>query len=207
MKMIYFIRPVGCVGPIKIGCSVAPEGRMNTMLGWSPIPLEIAACAPGENADEAALHHRFASLALHGEWFGVDGDLAAVIEEVAETGKLPSLAPAPTSTTNRCIASIKSRLTKEISTAEEHAFGFRMNLGTGRPEHIWRIIDGISGPFATVPTPQEQQALVQYVADLRSKPRFAKRWQRGWDAWVAYRDGPNGLSSLRRPRPTAGASL
>lgn len=196
MKQVYFVRPAGCIGPVKIGCSVAPEGRMRTMLGWSPIPLEVAASCPGEHEDEIAVHHRFAHLSLHGEWFAVDGELADLIQYVAENGKIPPIGPADAVSANRGIASIKSQIASAIGRAEQSQLGHRMVLGTGRPAHVRSILARFSGPEAAPPTPEEQQQLVEYVAGLYAQPRAARCHRERWAAWEAYRDGPNGLRTI-----------
>src|SRR3546814_4084305 len=41
MKRVYFIRPIGQAGPVKIGCSVGPNKRRHELETWSPVPLEI----------------------------------------------------------------------------------------------------------------------------------------------------------------------
>lgn len=68
-KYVYFIKPVGLDGPIKIGCSAEPEKRLKVLGTWSPFPLEIMGKAPGGHSDENFLHRRFADLHTHREWF------------------------------------------------------------------------------------------------------------------------------------------
>lgn len=80
--LVYFMRPVGADGPVKIGCSTDPEGRLKTYCGWSPIPLEVVATIPGKWAVEWAFHAKFAHLRSHHEWFTADAELTAVIEAV-----------------------------------------------------------------------------------------------------------------------------
>ena len=43
MTYVYFIKPIGMDGPIKIGCSVSPDRRRETLEWWCPFPLEILA--------------------------------------------------------------------------------------------------------------------------------------------------------------------
>src|SRR3546814_12248774 len=43
MKRVYFIRPIGQAGPVKIGCSVGPNKRRHELEKWTPVPLEIVA--------------------------------------------------------------------------------------------------------------------------------------------------------------------
>lgn len=69
IKYVYFIKPCGMDGPIKIGCSEEPERRLKTLATWSPFPLEIIGKVEGECSDENFLHRRFADLHTHREWF------------------------------------------------------------------------------------------------------------------------------------------
>lgn len=68
-QYIYFMRPVGQVGPIKIGCSIHPEKRLVQISTWSPIPLEIIATALGNSRLENFVHRKFKAQRLHREWF------------------------------------------------------------------------------------------------------------------------------------------
>ena len=68
-RHVYFAKPVGQDGPIKIGCSNDVVQRIAQMSMWSPVPLELIACFPGKPSDEHALHREFAEYRLHGEWF------------------------------------------------------------------------------------------------------------------------------------------
>jgi hypothetical protein len=91
MKRIYFLRPIGAAGPIKIGCSKHPVGRLATVQIWSPLKLEIAASCEGGHDYERALHSRFAKHRLHGEWFEATPDLIALVADVAKGSPLPAL--------------------------------------------------------------------------------------------------------------------
>lgn len=90
-KRIYFLRPVGQVGPIKIGCSVDAENRLATYIPWSPIKLEIVVTAAGSHMEERRLHGMFGKDWLHHEWFGASKELLALIDYVVATGALPEL--------------------------------------------------------------------------------------------------------------------
>lgn len=46
-RRVYFIKPVGLAGPIKIGCSYSPEKRRSALDCWSPFALEIIAQIDG----------------------------------------------------------------------------------------------------------------------------------------------------------------
>lgn len=66
---IYFIRPVGMAGPIKIGCAGVPEERVKMLATWSPFPLEVVASVPGGFLLEKNIHECFADAHSHREWF------------------------------------------------------------------------------------------------------------------------------------------
>ncbi len=66
---VYFIRPVGMVGPIKIGTTLIPMKRLKELTHWSPFPLEIIGAVVGGHFHETFLHNRFANQHSHSEWF------------------------------------------------------------------------------------------------------------------------------------------
>src|SRR5688572_3434288 len=66
---IYFLKPVGMSGPIKIGCSYLPECRLRSLTCWSPFPLEMIVTVPGTRSLENMLHGCFADALTHFEWF------------------------------------------------------------------------------------------------------------------------------------------
>lgn len=93
-SFVYFMRPIGADGPVKIGCSVAPDSRIKTYQAWSPVPLELVATIPGKWAIEWAFHARFAHLRTHHEWFRASPELTETIEAIrAGTFDLTSLPP------------------------------------------------------------------------------------------------------------------
>ncbi len=79
---VYFVRPVGHAGPIKIGFTSYMRERMNAMLAWSPYRLEILAMIDGDLGVEKALHKKFAEHRLHHEWFTPAKELLEFIESV-----------------------------------------------------------------------------------------------------------------------------
>ena len=83
-QRIYFMRPVGQVGPIKIGCSRWPDHRLRDISNWSPLPLELIATGPGNFKLERALHDKFADSRSHKEWFHPNDILLGAIAKVAD---------------------------------------------------------------------------------------------------------------------------
>lgn len=90
-KVVYFIRPIGMSGPIKIGTSVDPEKRLRDISVWSPLPLEIIGKFPGSAAQENYLHRRFADQHSHGEWFRPSELLLWTIERILAGEPLASV--------------------------------------------------------------------------------------------------------------------
>jgi len=83
---VYFIKPVGLDGPIKIGCSRIPADRLITLTLWSPFPLEIIGSTQGSYADERFLHQCFANWHSHAEWFHPASGLREEIARILERG-------------------------------------------------------------------------------------------------------------------------
>lgn len=82
LSYIYFIRPIGQPGPVKIGCSRAPRRRLEEIARWSPIDLEIVATIPGGHKLEHNLHDCFANDYLRFEWFAASDKLTNLIEDL-----------------------------------------------------------------------------------------------------------------------------
>jgi hypothetical protein len=85
-RNVYFIKPVGLDGPIKIGCSEKPAGRLETLSVWSPMPLELIGSVPGTFEDERFLHYCFSEYHSHREWFRSSPQLRETIREILTAG-------------------------------------------------------------------------------------------------------------------------
>lgn len=81
---VYFIRPIGMRGPVKIGCAAFPLHRLDTLMAWSPFPLEIAGTVEGDMDLERRLHGLFAASHTHKEWFTESDELSSLIGELAK---------------------------------------------------------------------------------------------------------------------------
>lgn len=79
---VYFVRPIGMAGPIKIGHSTQCSRRVVELSSFSPFPLEIAAKIAGGEALEARFHTKFRHLHSHAEWFLPGRDLLAAIKQI-----------------------------------------------------------------------------------------------------------------------------
>jgi len=82
-SLVYFMKPIGQPGPIKIGHSKHTEGRLTTMMAWSPVRLEIIATVAGSYELEKRLHESFAYAHSHGEWFHAVDELVNGINALA----------------------------------------------------------------------------------------------------------------------------
>lgn len=69
VRFIYFIKPVGEDGPVKIGISARPEARIVELLEWSPVDLEIAHMLPGTYKLERQIQQALAKDHVRREWF------------------------------------------------------------------------------------------------------------------------------------------
>jgi hypothetical protein len=96
-RFVYFIRPIGMQGPIKIGSSMSPTGRRDTLSTWSPFPLEILAEMPGGFDVERRLHAKHYQSSIGREWFNwtpeLQADIDAVIAGTFEVEALPPRIP------------------------------------------------------------------------------------------------------------------
>lgn len=95
MKQVYFIRPVGMSGPIKIGCSEGPLGRLHQHSRGSPVELELITSMEGDGAVERSIHAMFMRDHLRNEWFAWSPKLQALIESVQAGTFDRSSLPAP----------------------------------------------------------------------------------------------------------------
>lgn len=81
-RYVYFVRPVGMDGPIKIGTSRKPDTRLLELAVWSPWPLEMIGAAPGNAAAESLLHRCFSEQHSHREWFRTSPLLLRIIDRI-----------------------------------------------------------------------------------------------------------------------------
>lgn len=82
-RYVYFARPVGADGRIKIGCSYKPASRLVALSVWCAYPVEIVAVAAGGFDVERSLHSYFAADRLHREWFRSSPELLFVIDQMS----------------------------------------------------------------------------------------------------------------------------
>src|SRR5687767_6897382 len=90
-SFVYFIKPVGMEGPIKVGHSSFPMARLASLQTWSPFELEVIAEIEADRSIETAIHERFARWQVRGEWFEPVPELVALAFGVKEGRKLDDL--------------------------------------------------------------------------------------------------------------------
>lgn len=88
---VYFLRPVGKPGPVKIGRSKSPRSRLDALMAWSPVPLEIVATIPGSYEIEYRVHALFAKDHTRREWFKPSRKLSLFIHAINAGKPIESL--------------------------------------------------------------------------------------------------------------------
>jgi hypothetical protein len=81
-RWVYFIRPCGLRGPVKIGFSRNPRARLDQIQKHSPLDLELAAQIEVRSRVEGRFHALFVSTYLRDEWFGPSADIDRVITAI-----------------------------------------------------------------------------------------------------------------------------
>ena len=77
---VCFIR-YGKAGPIYIGATKDdPHRRLAALQRGTPCELRLLVSVPGDVAEIAALHERFAELHIRGEWFRAEQELLHFVE-------------------------------------------------------------------------------------------------------------------------------
>lgn len=79
---VYFVRAKNGTGPIKIGYSWRPEQRLETLLTWSPVDLEILVAIDADIETEKAIQNVFADLHWRREWFHPDARIFSATERL-----------------------------------------------------------------------------------------------------------------------------
>lgn len=78
--VVYFVKPVGMPGPIKIGYTANTAKRVEGLTVWSPFKLEVLHTVPGNMKLEMKVHAHFADLHSHHEWFHPGDRLVTAIK-------------------------------------------------------------------------------------------------------------------------------
>jgi hypothetical protein len=74
-----FIYLIACEGVdrVKIGFSINPTSRMQSLATGAPGKLSLVNTWAGTQSDEALIHRRFSDLRTHLEWFEIESDEAS----------------------------------------------------------------------------------------------------------------------------------
>lgn len=94
-RFVYFLRPQGLNGPIKIGSSRNPVSRLRSIQAYSPFPLELIGQAEAESSLEWRLHARFRDQHSHNEWFHWSEELEETVARVCDGTLNVDTLPAP----------------------------------------------------------------------------------------------------------------
>lgn len=85
-SFVYFIRPLGMLGPVKIGLAECPRRRLDGLAAWSPFPLEVIATVNGSFALEQAIHSVMHASHSHKEWFHPTPEILEMVKAL-EAGR------------------------------------------------------------------------------------------------------------------------
>lgn len=143
-KVVYFMKPKGKKGPIKIGCSNGPDQRLETLAAWSPYPLEIVGTVPGNFPDEGFLHSCLADHHLHREWFKAVPQVIEAMQKVLAAGSVEAvraeMEPA---------GSIRKKIRRKRTEDEKQRFSYskRVSLCENKTRKVqadrWRAPDEV----------------------------------------------------------------
>lgn len=124
-RRVYFIKPIGMDGPVKIGCSRWPEQRRDTLATWSPFPLEVVAELEGDLLLERRFHAKFLPQHLHREWFNFTPELGEVIAAICAGTFDHETLPAPGRIPNTSGRKRGSKWSEERKAANRRHRAFR----------------------------------------------------------------------------------
>jgi hypothetical protein len=92
--VIYFIRPIGRCGPVKIGVTTKLEWRLVDLNAMSPVKLEVWIAFEGSHKLERQFHAYFADTHCHSEWFNwspkMEATAQSIINGTFNTDALPA---------------------------------------------------------------------------------------------------------------------
>lgn len=83
-RSVYFLLAESA-GLLKIGSSDDVRVRVRGLAGASPVKLQLIGVVSGGTARELELHKQFHARRVHGEWFTVDDEFLAEIQDIVAT--------------------------------------------------------------------------------------------------------------------------
>lgn len=188
---VYFIKPVGLDGPIKIGWSHTTLGRLDTLAAWSPWPLQIATTMVGTYDDEQFLHRCFAASHSHREWFHSTPLLRETIARVKDGATMEDMRRDLTPvgnirTVNRKPASDEMKRRRsyqsKIMWAEKRLRSLGEDTAWHAPDDVDEIMKRWSGSGyykipSVEPSPEQIARLDEYLRDP-SRHSVIPQWRR-----------------------------
>jgi len=187
-RFIYFIKPAGMDGPIKIGISTSPHMRLDGLMAWSPFPLDVIGSVKGTHADEIFLHSCFVAAHSHREWFHSSPELRSAIADVLEAGSVSVLhgkiTPKKVGAFRRRIRSddekLRTSLLMRVSWTERKQRAIPGNERCYVPADVLGPLRRWSGDYkgsGPRPTDEEFARVHQYLADPATHSVFAS-WRK-----------------------------
>lgn len=168
--LVYFIKPCGLDGPIKIGHSWCPADRVINLSAWSPWPLQLIGAVRAESKDERFLHSCFADCHSHREWFHSTPRLREVIAKIVEAGTIDAIRH-----DLKPIGSI--RIARKNSPEATERMSYRMRI-----YWVLRKLERADGSPCYYQTPSDVDAIMD---------RWHQRWRR-----VAQQPTPEEIARL-----------
>lgn len=173
-RTVYFIKPIGLDGPIKIGCSSWPDTRLIDLAAWSPFQLELIGSVPGTYQDETFLHRCFSDIHSHREWFHSTPNLRTAIATIIAAGAVSAI-----KTTHAPKGKIRPQRARTPEQRQRFSYSSRIrcaekklrNLGVDSAWHAPKDVGAIInrwGPYGgnpQTPTSAEFARLEEYLAN------------------------------------------
>lgn len=169
---VYFLRPIGRSGPVKIGCSHVPLDRLAFFMAWAPEPLEIAAVYPGDHRVEHRFHALFKEYWSHREWFRAAPEITAAIAAINAGAFDPETLP------HRGVVN-----SHRVFTAEDRvAFSCRSRLGRLKWNSGLEEPANVAASYSKIfGTPEERDAAVALIEAYLADPiAYAKPMPYPW---------------------------
>jgi hypothetical protein len=174
-QRVYFAKPIGMEGPIKIGCSTMPTTRLLSLMSWCPFPLELLVAIPGGYRMESDIHDCFADAHRHNEWFSPSPDLMKAIGRLKAGEPIEEVIPLGTK--KGAMSAQRSRANRHRRTPEmrrQMSYSMRMSwanqkLGIERtiPEDVRQIMSAWTTYRGdkVVPSPEQFARLDEFLAN------------------------------------------
>lgn len=168
-RTVYFIRPIGMRGPIKIGCSCSPDRRRSSLETWSPFPLEIVAEMIGSLDVERRIHSYFRVSHKSREWFEWTSELQRVIDSVIAGTFDPAALPEPVPFRR------SSRGNGWTETQKRSAsYSHRIRHAQRKTNHL--LPDDMSGWPRRLDDPEVRARLEAFIADPKTHGIPREQW-------------------------------